>query len=248
VKLEGRVAIVTGGARGIGFGIAKRLAQDGARLALFDRDAVAVARAAEALRADGAGAEPYDVDVRVEEAVRTAVDSVLSQHGRIDILVNNAGIYPHTPFAELTYGEWKRVLRTNLDSVFLCSHAVFPAMVSARYGRIVNIASAVFFIGFPGLAPYTASKGGIIGFTRSLAAEAAEHGITVNAVAPGMIATEGVLEGEEAGLIDVIVAEQAVKRRGVPEDIAECVAYLVDPAASFITGQTVNVDGGHRFH
>jgi pyridoxal 4-dehydrogenase len=176
------------------------------------------------------------------------VAAVLEAHERVDILVNNAGIYPHTPFAHLTYEQWRRVLGTNLDGVFLCSHAVYPAMAARGYGRIVNVASAVFFIGFPGLAPYTASKGGVIGFTRSLAAEAAEHGITVNAVAPGMIATPGVLEGEEAGLIDAIVTEQAVKRRGMPEDIAECVAYLVSPAASFITGQTVNVDGGHRFH
>ncbi len=136
----------------------------------------------------------------------------------------------------------------NLDGVYLCSHAVFPSMRERGYGRIVNVSSATFHIGYPGLTAYVASKGGIIGFTRALASEAGPHGITVNAVTPGLVATEGVLEGEEAGLFDEIVPEQAVPRRGEPEDIAECIAYLASPAAGFITGQAVNVDGGHRYH
>jgi pyridoxal 4-dehydrogenase len=164
------------------------------------------------------------------------------------VLVNNVGIYPHRPFEELTYAEWRHVLAVNLDSVFLCTHAVYPAMRERGYGRIVNVSSSTFFIGYPGLAAYIATKGGIIGFTRALASEAGPHGITVNAVTPGLIATEGVLGGEEAGLFDEIVPQQALPRRGEPEDIAECIAYLASPAAGFITGQTINVDGGHRFH
>jgi pyridoxal 4-dehydrogenase len=228
--LEGQIAIVTGGARGIGRAAAERLERDGARVAVFDL------------------ASPSPVDVTDERAVRDAVARVVAEEGRIDLLVNNVGVYPHYPFEELTYAEWSRVLTVNLDSVFLCTHAVYPTMRERRYGRIVNVSSSTFFIGYPGLAAYIASKGGIIGFTRALASEAGPYGITVNAVAPGLVATEGVLGGEEAGLFDEIVPQQVVPRRGEPEDIADCIAYLASPAAGFITGQTINVDGGHRFH
>jgi NAD(P)-dependent dehydrogenase (short-subunit alcohol dehydrogenase family) len=246
--LAGQTALVTGAARGLGHAAARRLAADGARVALLDRDGEGLAAAAKELASQGADVLPQAVDLTDEEGVRAAVASVLAATGRIDVLVNNAGIYPHRPFEELTYAEWRQVLAVNLDSVFLCTHAVYPAMRERRYGRIVNVSSATFFIGYPGLSAYIASKGGIIGFTRALASEAGPHGITVNAVTPGLIATEGVLGGEEAGLFDEIVPEQALPRRGEPEDIAECIAYLAGPAAGFITGQTINVDGGHRFH
>jgi NAD(P)-dependent dehydrogenase (short-subunit alcohol dehydrogenase family) len=175
--------------------------------------------------------------------------AVISAQGRIDILVNNAGIYPHTPFADLSFEEWRRVMSTNLDSVFLCTHAVYPHMVERGSGRIVNVSSATFFIGYPEMTAYIASKGGIVGFTRALASEAGAFGITVNCVTPGLIETEGVKDEDPTGdLFEEIVGGQAVKRRGRPEDIAEAIAYLVGPAAGFITGQTVNVDGGHRYH
>ena len=249
MTLEGQIAIVTGAARGIGLAIARRLGREGAGVVLLDRDVEALGRAAAVLREENPDVSPVAVDVTVEEAVRAAVDGVVSTRGRIDVLVNNAGIYPHTPFEELTFAEWRRVLATNLDSVFLCSHAVFPAMKSQGYGRIVNISSAGFLVGEAGMTHYIASKGGVIGFTRALALAGGPHGITVNAITPGFIETPGVLEDpDELAAIDRFVEEQTVKRRGVPEDIAECIAYLVSPAASFITGQTVNVDGGHRFH
>ena len=247
-RFAGQTAVVTGAARGLGFAAAGRLAAEGARLALLDRDAEALTSAAEHLGGEAAGALAHVVDVSDEQGVESAVASVLGETGRIDVLVNNAGIYPHFPFEELTFGDWRRVLATNLDSVFLCSHAVYPGMREQGYGRIVNVSSATFFIGYPGLSAYVASKGGIIGFTRALASEAGPHGITVNAVTPGLIATEGVLGGEEAGLFDEIVPQQALGRRGEPDDIAECIAYLASRAAGFITGQTVNVDGGHRYH
>jgi pyridoxal 4-dehydrogenase len=246
--LQGQTALVTGAARGLGFAAAHRLGADGARVALLDRDAEVLEAAGERLVGEGLAISSHTADVTDEAAVRAAVDAVLAADRRIDILVNNAGIYPHFPFEELTFTDWRRVLSVNLDSVYLCSHAVFPSMKERGYGRIVNVSSATFHIGYAGLTAYIASKGGIIGFTRALASEAGPHGITVNAVTPGLIATEGVLEGEEAGLFDEIVPEQAIPRRGEPEDIAEAIAYLAGPAAGFITGQAVNVDGGHRYH
>jgi pyridoxal 4-dehydrogenase len=248
LPLAGQAALVTGAAQGLGYAAAARLAADGASVALLDRDGEKLMAAANALGGQGLTVLPHTVDITDEEGVRAAVKAVLSTEGRIDVLVNNAGIYPHRPFEELTYAEWRHVLAVNLDSVFLCTHAVYPAMRERGYGRIVNVSSSTFFIGYPGLAAYIASKGGIIGFTRALASEAGPYGITVNAVTPGLIATEGVLGGEEAGLFDEIVPQQALPRRGEPEDIAECIAYLASPAAGFITGQTINVDGGHRFH
>jgi 3-oxoacyl-[acyl-carrier protein] reductase len=230
VILEGQVAIVTGGSRGIGQAVAERLAQDGAVVEILDL------------------AGSPSVDVTDEAAVGAALARALDAHGRIDVLVNNAGVYPHLPFAEMTFADWRRVLATNLDSAFLVTHAVYPAMVERGYGRIVNVSSAAVHVGPPGMEHYLASKAGLIGFTRSLAAEAGLHGITVNAITPGFIETPGVMEDPaEVELFDLIVAEQAVRRRGQPEDIAACVAYLTRPEASFITGQTINVDGGHRF-
>jgi pyridoxal 4-dehydrogenase len=248
LPLAGQAALVTGAARGLGYAAARRLAADGASVALLDRDREALAAAADALEAEGRDVVPHTVDLTDEDGVRSVTAAVLAAAGRLDILVNNAGIYPHLPFEELTYSEWRHVMAVNLDSVYLCTHAVYPAMRERRYGRIVNVSSSTFFIGYPGLTAYVASKGGIIGFTRALASEAGPHGITVNAVTPGLVATEGVLGGEEAGLFDEIVPQQAVGRRGEPDDIAECIAYLAGPAAGFITGQTINVDGGHRFH
>jgi pyridoxal 4-dehydrogenase len=247
-RFAGQTAVVTGGARGLGLAAARRLSAEGARIALFDRDGEGLAAAVSRLDREASGTLSQVVDVADEESVGAAVASVLAEAGQIDVLVNNAGIYPHFAFEELTFADWRRVLGTNLDSVFLCSRAVYPGMRERGYGRIVNVSSATFFIGYPGLSAYVASKGGIIGFTRALASEAGPHGITVNAVTPGLIATEGVLDGEEAVLFDEIVPQQALGRRGEPEDIAECIAYLASPAAGFITGQTVNVDGGHRYH
>ncbi|MEU7769261.1 SDR family NAD(P)-dependent oxidoreductase [Nocardia sp. NPDC049190] len=227
---KGPVAIVTGGRQGIGQAVTDRLTRDGVTVEVFDIGCAAT------------------VDVADPKDVAAAVSGVVRRYGRIDILVNNAGIFPHVAFDELDFAAWRRVLTTNLDSVFLCSKAVYPLMKQRRYGRIVNVSSAAFFVGDFDMTHYTASKGGIIGFTRSLAKGAGRHGITVNSVAPGFIETPGVLASpEELALFDDIVSEQSIPRRGRPEDIAACVSYLASPEASFITGQLINIDGGHRF-
>ena len=242
--LEGQIAIVTGAARGIGLAIARRLAREGAGVVVFDRDAEGAVRAAHELCSEGANATPQAVDVTVEEAVRGAVDGVVSVHGRVDVLVNNAGIYPHTPFEELTFPEWRRVLATNLDSVFLCSHAVFPTMKARGYGRIVNISSAAFHVGEAGLTHYVASKGGVIGFTRALALAGGCHGITVNAVTPGFIETDMTAAHVQGDAREALVKQIPLGRIGKPEDVAEAVRFLVSEAASYVTGQVVRVNGG----
>jgi NAD(P)-dependent dehydrogenase (short-subunit alcohol dehydrogenase family) len=244
--LSGQIAIVTGAARGIGRATAERLSADGAHVALVDSDEDEVRSAAATL---GDRASPVPADVSDPGSVTQAVSLVLGAHARVDVLVNNAGIYPHTPFRELTFEQWRRVFSVNLDGMFLMTKAVWPSMVARGYGRIVNIGSATFWIGYPELSAYIASKGGVVGFTRGLAVEAGAHGITVNCVTPGFIDTEGSRAEDPSGeLFDEIVAGQAIRRRGMPEDIVECIAYLVSPSAGYITGQTINVDGGHRLH
>jgi 3-oxoacyl-[acyl-carrier protein] reductase len=248
MRFEGQTAIITGAARGIGFAAAQRLASEGASIAILDRNGDAAQAAAQRINDEQgrAAAAAWQANVTVEADVRAATADAHARFGAIQILVNNAGIYPHVPFEQLTYARWREIVAVNLDGTFLCCHAVFPLMKAARYGRIVNFASCVLLNGQPNVTAYAAGKAGIIGLSRILAVEAGGHGITVNVVSPGLIETEGAL-ADIGELFDHEVAAQLVKRRGQPADIAELIAYLASPAASFITGQTVNVDGGVRF-
>lgn len=247
MNLEGQIAIITGAARGIGFSTARRLASIGATVNILDINGEAGDTAAAAIIESGGHAKAWTVDVTDESQVNRTIGAIYAEFEAVQILVNNAGIYPHIPFEELTFEQWKDVLSVNLESTFLCSRAVFPYMKKARYGRIVSLASAVFFNGYPGLTAYAASKGGVIGFSRVLASECGEFGITANVVSPGLIESEGVLEDIES-LFDIVIEDQSIKRRGQTTDIAECIAYLVSPQAGFITGQTINIDGGSRFN
>lgn len=246
-----RIALVTGGARGIGAAIAVRLAQDGHDIAVLDLDAQACSETVAAIRACGAKAMAVAANVADEQSVNAAVDAVTSSIGAPTILVNNAGVLRDRTVARMTLDDWETVMAVNLRGAFLTSRAVQQGMRAAQWGRIVNLSSTAALGAF-GEANYAAAKAGIQGFTRSLALEVGRYGITVNAVAPGFVATEmtkAVAERNnmtfaamEAEMLKTIV----VGRVGTPEDIAHAVAHFVDTRSGFVTGQTLYVAGAPR--
>ncbi len=241
--LENRVAIVTGAARGIGFEIAQRLAQAGARVGLVDISAAEAEQAARQLEQMGCAALPLAADVSDPAQVQAAVRRTLETWARIDILVNNAGICPLTPVLEISAAEWDTVLGINLKGAFLCSQAVIPTMRQQHAGRIINIASSAGQMG--GIAVglhYSASKAGMLGLTKSLARILAPD-VQVNAVSPGTTESEMTRGWTEAALQN-IVRQIPAGRLGRPADTAAAVLFLASDEASFITGQTLSVNGG----
>jgi len=244
MRFANQVAIVTGAGRGIGHAIAVRLASEGARMACVSRSEENAKRTAAELnvaRADSAKA--YAVDVADHAAVQKAGAQILEEFGKIDILVNNAGVTRDGLSMRMSIEDWDTVINTNLRGAFNFVQAVQRAMIKQRSGRIINISSVIGLIGNAGQTNYAASKAGLIGFTKSLARELASRNITVNAVAPGFIATD-----MTAGLSDeikkTIQAQIPLGKTGVPEDIAGAVAFLASAEASYITGQVLCVDGG----
>ncbi len=243
VDLTGQTAIVTGASRGIGQAIAIRLAACGASVAGVARTLAGLESTLAAIQAIGGVAEGYAADVAVAADVERVVEAVEAKSGKIHILVNNAGITRDGLMLRMEEDAWREVLDTNLKGTFLFSKSVGACMMRGRYGRIVNISSVAGMVGNPGQANYSASKAGVIGFSRTIARELASRGITVNVVAPGFITTE--MTGALPEKIKTEVKERIpVRRFGTPEDIADLVCYLAGPSASYLTGQVIAVDGG----
>jgi 3-oxoacyl-[acyl-carrier protein] reductase len=242
--IKDKVAIVTGAAAGIGAGVAKLFAQGGAHVFLTDLDRTGVEKVAESLRNEGGSAFGIEANARSRDAMARVVKDAIHRFGRIDVLINNAGIYPRQPFLEMTEEQWDTMQDVNLKSVFHCTHLVMPHMVRQRSGAVVNISSVTVFTGLQYLTHYVASKGAIIGFTRSLAREMGEHNVRVNCITPGAIETEGerkLMPKEES---DAFMERQSLKRRITPLDIARVCLFLSTDLSGAMTGQTLNVDGG----
>jgi 3-oxoacyl-[acyl-carrier protein] reductase len=246
--LKDKVAIVTGAGAGIGAGVAELFCQEGAHVFLTDIDSASVHARAAALEPATGTAAAFAADVRDREAMNAVVEAAVSQFGRIDILINNAGVYPRQPFIDMTESQWDTIQDINLKGTFHCAQLVVPHMMRQKEGAIVNISSVTFFVGMKNLTHYIASKGGVIGFTRSLARELGEHNIRVNCISPGAVETEGEKAVATAEQIAAILDLQSLRRRILPIDIARTCLFLAGPLGSGLTGQTINVDGGWIMH
>jgi 3-oxoacyl-[acyl-carrier protein] reductase len=243
VDLSGQIALVTGASSGIGRSIAVALGQAGAKIACVARRADKLAETVEAIRAVGGEAEAFACDVTDAASVQKVVDAVVEKWEKLHILVNNAGVTRDTLLPRMQDDDWDAVINTNLRGTFLFTRAVTRPMMQQRYGRVINISSVSGLTGNPGQSNYSASKAGIIGFTRTVARELASRKVTVNAIAPGFIETE------MTGALGPIVLEEVkkripAKRVGKPEEIAYAALFLASSAASYITGQVLTVDGG----
>ncbi|PWA12229.1 beta-ketoacyl-ACP reductase [Pueribacillus theae] len=250
-RFDGRVAIVTGGSRGIGLGIAKQFAQEGAKVALFDINEEALESGAKELRDMGAEVATFVTNVANSEQVEESVKAVADQFGKIDILVNNAGVIRDNLLFKMTDDDWQTVMDVHLKGSFNCSRAAQKYMVEQNYGRIVNI-SSTSALGNRGQANYSTAKAGLQGFTKTLAIELGRYGITANAVAPGFIETDMTkATAERIGVdfdefVKARAAEIPVRRSGKPADIANAVAFFCDEASGFVSGQVIYVAGGPK--
>lgn len=243
VEFKGQVALVTGGARGIGKSISVRLAREGVNIAVADVMLDAAQETAKELEGMGVKAMAVEMNVSSGESVAAAIKKVAADMGRIDILINNAGITRDGLIMRMKEEDWDAVLSINLKSVFLCSKEIFRTMSKQRYGRIVNIASVVAFMGNAGQANYSASKAGMMGLTKTTAREYSSRGITVNAVAPGFIITAMTDQLSEE-VKQAMMANIPLGEFGTADDVAEAVCFLASPASKYITGQVIHVNGG----
>ncbi|MGC2061592.1 MAG: 3-oxoacyl-[acyl-carrier-protein] reductase [Thermodesulfovibrionales bacterium] len=243
MELKGRVALITGGARGIGKAIAECFARKGADLVIADISYDSAAATAKELAASGIKTSALKLDVSKSDDVAAGFREIMNQFGRLDILVNNAGITRDGLLLRMKEEDWDAVIGINLKGVFLCSKEAVKVMVKQKYGRIINIASVVAFMGNPGQANYSASKAGIVGLTKTTAKEYASRGITANAVAPGFIATamtDALAENVRQEMLKSIPAGAF----GTAGDVANAVAFFASPESSYVTGQVIHVNGG----
>jgi 2-hydroxycyclohexanecarboxyl-CoA dehydrogenase len=242
-----RVAVVTGGASGIGLGIARRLAADGHAVALLDRNGAGAEDAAAGLTRDGLQASAHAVDVADRVGLQRVFAEVQQQLGPVTILVTSAGIEAFDPVLEITPEKWDHILAVNLTGTFTCMQLAVADMIAAGWGRIVTISSSSAQSGAPNMAHYVASKGGVIGLTKAFARELASHGITVNTIPPTLVDTPMARHAEEAGnvpSIDAMGRHVPLGRAGTPDDIGATCAFLCSEEASYITGQVIGVNGG----
>jgi NAD(P)-dependent dehydrogenase (short-subunit alcohol dehydrogenase family) len=251
MKLKGKVAIITGGGRGLGKAYALSLSQEGAQIVLADIiDAREIRRT---IKKNGGEALALYTDVSNEESTKAMARKTIERFGRIDILINNAAIFANLgkkPFFEISSEEWDQVLGINLKGTFLCCKAVYPQMKKQGKGKIINVSSSTFFAGVPYFIHYVASKGGIIALTRALAREAGDDGICVNAIAPGLTVSEAVRGNPmyPEDYLKVAASGRCFKRNEIPEDLTGTILFLASDDSDFITGQTILVDGGLSFH
>jgi NAD(P)-dependent dehydrogenase (short-subunit alcohol dehydrogenase family) len=244
-----KVAVITGGASGIGQAFAKRLAEDGAHVAIAD--IAPTDQTVGLVTQAGREALGCKCDVSSPEQIAAMAKEVQARFGRCDILINCAGIFPQQSFDDMSFADWRRLMSINLDSAFLCASAFVPGMKEHRWGRIINMASSTLGSVVTGFVHYVTSKGGIVGFTRALASELGPYGITVNAISPGLTRTPGTeARAPRVGLasmdeeFDAVAQLQAIKRGEVPEDLVGAMSFLTSDDAAFMTGQKLNVDGG----
>jgi 3-oxoacyl-[acyl-carrier protein] reductase len=246
-RLQNRVAVVSGAASGIGRATAARLAAEGAKVEILDlKDADVTVNE---IRAAGGEAWSSLCDVTNEAQIAAAVKVIEERQGRVDILVNNAGILSgRTPWHELSYDEVNRFVQINYIGYFLVSKAVYPLLKKSENGRVINVASRTYFLANPGQMAYVAAKGAVMGMTRVMAKEMGDDNITVNAVAPGMIATDGTMAHSNEEAFNRVMMNQAIKKRGKPEHLAALIAFLASDDAEIITGQMILCDGGGYLH
>jgi len=246
--LKDRVALVTGAATGIGEAIARLFASEGAHVFMFDKDDGGNRSVAAEINRSGGSAASFAGDVRDSAQVSALVSTAGDRYGRVDILVNNAGIFPRRAFMEMSEQDWDEMHDVNLKSMFHTAKAVLPRMIEQQSGKIVNLSSVTFHLGVPGLTHYVSSKGGVVGFTRSLAREMGPQNIHVNCVTPGAIHTKSEAAFVSPDQVKIFVENQSLRRRIEPLDVARVCLFLSCELSDGMTGQTLNVDGGWAMH